>query len=104
MSASSYRPPQKQALGSTRSGLSRPNPSFNRTRYGKRRKAGLRHMVHHREVSRAYSACLRGPVNSNVRPHWEKPSDSLKLRLKLLVGATTDRWRVQNAKIGKAAR
>jgi hypothetical protein len=25
----------------------RPNPSFNRTRYGKRRKPGLRHMVHH---------------------------------------------------------
>jgi hypothetical protein len=23
------------------------NPSFNRTRYGKRRKPGLRHMVHH---------------------------------------------------------
>ena len=25
----------------------RPNPSLNRTRYGKRRKPGLRHMVHH---------------------------------------------------------
>ncbi len=25
----------------------RPNPSFNRTRYGRHRKAGLRHMVHH---------------------------------------------------------
>jgi hypothetical protein len=25
----------------------RPNHSFNRTRYGKRRKPGLRHMVHH---------------------------------------------------------
>jgi hypothetical protein len=25
----------------------RPNRSFNRTRYGKRRKPGLRHMVHH---------------------------------------------------------
>ena len=25
------------------------NPSFNRTRYGKRRKPGPRHMVHHRE-------------------------------------------------------
>ena len=25
----------------------RPNPSFNRTRYGKRHKPGLRHMVHH---------------------------------------------------------
>ena len=25
----------------------RPNNSFNRTRYGKRRKPGLRHMVHH---------------------------------------------------------
>jgi hypothetical protein len=24
-----------------------PNPSLNRTRYGKRRKPGLRHMVHH---------------------------------------------------------
>jgi hypothetical protein len=24
-----------------------PNHSFNRTRYGKRRKPGLRHMVHH---------------------------------------------------------
>ena len=24
-----------------------PNNSFNRTRYGKRRKPGLRHMVHH---------------------------------------------------------
>jgi hypothetical protein len=24
-----------------------PNPSFNRTRYGKRRKPELRHMVHH---------------------------------------------------------
>jgi hypothetical protein len=24
-----------------------PNPSFNRTRYGKRRKPGLRHMVHY---------------------------------------------------------
>jgi hypothetical protein len=25
----------------------KPNNSFNRTRYGKRRKPGLRHMVHH---------------------------------------------------------
>jgi hypothetical protein len=25
-----------------------PNPSLNRTRYGKRRKPGPRHMVHHR--------------------------------------------------------
>jgi hypothetical protein len=25
----------------------RPNTSFNRTRYGKHRKPGLRHMVHH---------------------------------------------------------
>jgi hypothetical protein len=25
----------------------RPNHSFNRTRYGRHRKAGLRHMVHH---------------------------------------------------------
>jgi hypothetical protein len=25
----------------------RPNHSLNRTRYGKRRKPGLRHMVHH---------------------------------------------------------
>jgi hypothetical protein len=25
----------------------RPNHSLNRTRYGKRRKLGLRHMVHH---------------------------------------------------------
>jgi hypothetical protein len=25
----------------------RPNNSFNRTRYGKHRKPGLRHMVHH---------------------------------------------------------
>jgi hypothetical protein len=25
----------------------RPNNSFNRTRYGKRRKPGLRHLVHH---------------------------------------------------------
>jgi hypothetical protein len=24
-----------------------PNPSLNRTRYGKRRKPGLRHLVHH---------------------------------------------------------
>jgi hypothetical protein len=24
-----------------------PNPSLNRTRYGRQRKAGLRHMVHH---------------------------------------------------------
>jgi hypothetical protein len=24
-----------------------PNPSFNRTRYGRHRKAGLRHMLHH---------------------------------------------------------
>ena len=24
-----------------------PNPSLNRTRYGKHRKPGLRHMVHH---------------------------------------------------------
>jgi hypothetical protein len=27
--------------------VARPNHSFNRTRYGKRRKPGLRHMVHH---------------------------------------------------------
>ena len=26
----------------------RPNPSLNRTRYGKQRKPGLRHLVHHR--------------------------------------------------------
>ena len=29
-------------------GASRPNPSVNLTRYGRRRKAGPRHMVHHR--------------------------------------------------------
>ena len=28
-------------------GTETPNPSLNRTRYGKRRKPGLRHMVHH---------------------------------------------------------
>ncbi len=30
-----------------RCGSVRPNHSFNRTRYGRHRKAGLRHMVHH---------------------------------------------------------
>ena len=29
------------------SGTMRPNHSLNRTRYGKHRKPGLRHMVHH---------------------------------------------------------
>ncbi len=27
-----------------------PNPSLNLTRYGKRRKPGLQHMVHHRSL------------------------------------------------------
>jgi hypothetical protein len=30
-----------------RCGTVRPNHSFNRTRYGKHRKPGLRHLVHH---------------------------------------------------------
>jgi hypothetical protein len=31
----------------TASGAVRPNPSLNRTRYGKQRKPGPRHIVHH---------------------------------------------------------
>jgi hypothetical protein len=38
-------------------GSVRPNPSLNhRTRYGKRRKPGLRHMVHHLSCSTALRA------------------------------------------------
>lgn len=40
------------------------NPSCNRTRYGKRRKPGLRHMAHH--LNPGYGACRSGPISSNV--------------------------------------
>jgi hypothetical protein len=41
-----------------------PNHSLNRTRYGKRRKPGLRGCI---ISGRAYGARLRRPVSSNVR-------------------------------------
>ena len=46
------QPTRRQWLSLTRRHIGTnplmPNPSFNRTRYGKRRKPGPRHMVHHR--------------------------------------------------------
>ncbi len=43
--------------------------SFKRTGYGKRRKTGLRHMVHHLIPGFRRLRPLRGPVNSNVSCH-----------------------------------
>jgi hypothetical protein len=37
-----------QATTSSSSAALRPNPSFKPTRYGRQRKPGPRHMVHHR--------------------------------------------------------